>query len=180
MLFTDGTRSINLMIYQKTNADNSARPLDITAAFVEADLGEKVHDANSDEALIVEDVNAFVDWAKNRISEENARAKDFEFSVAFVEVEFEAVLDKDEQDEKAISAYQALKAQIARKKKNARQREYQKRTGYAAIAKCHKENTRLIALRFSKSADAVILSKLDSVENKTDYVRQLILNDINK
>lgn len=42
----------------------------------------------------------------------------------------------------------------------------------------HKRTMRLIGLRFHKKSDAAILMKLDSVDNKTDYVRRLILRDI--
>ena len=44
----------------------------------------------------------------------------------------------------------------------------------------HKRSMRLIGLRFHKMSDAEILRKLDSVGNKTDYIRQLILDDIEK
>ncbi len=44
----------------------------------------------------------------------------------------------------------------------------------------HKRSMRSIGLRFHKKTDAEILRKLDSVSNKTDYVRKLILNDISK
>lgn len=43
-----------------------------------------------------------------------------------------------------------------------------------------KKNSRTILLRLMKDRDKEVLAKLDSVGNKTDYIRQLILNDINQ
>lgn len=48
----------------------------------------------------------------------------------------------------------------------------------AAIARCHKENSVVITIRFSKERDAAILKKLDEVESKTGYIRELINRDI--
>ncbi len=42
----------------------------------------------------------------------------------------------------------------------------------------NKENTRCISVRYNLKNDKEILDKLDSVANKGDYIRQLILNDI--
>ena len=39
---------------------------------------------------------------------------------------------------------------------------------------------RQIALRFNRENDADVLRKMDSVPNKTDYVRQLVRDDIGK
>lgn len=71
-------------------------------------------------------------------------------------------------------------SEVARQKKNARQREYGKRTNYAANTAYLKKNARSISIRLFKNTDAEVLEKLDSVENKTDYIRQLILADIKK
>ncbi len=38
----------------------------------------------------------------------------------------------------------------------------------------------MFVTRFSKASDKLIIEKLESVENKTDYIRQLILKDIEK
>ena len=43
-----------------------------------------------------------------------------------------------------------------------------------------KENTRCINVRYHLKNDAEILEKLDSVPNKGNYIRQLILADIHK
>ena len=60
------------------------------------------------------------------------------------------------------------------------QKEYDKRTGYAAQKKYNKEHqTMRVNLAFG-DGDADVLAKLQSVENKTDYIRQLIRADIAK
>lgn len=41
-----------------------------------------------------------------------------------------------------------------------------------------KEHSRSINVRFNKEKDSQILAKLDSVPNKAEYLRQLILNDL--
>lgn len=47
-----------------------------------------------------------------------------------------------------------------------------------ANAKWDKENTRQIKFKFNKSTDADILEMLDSLENKTAYIKELIRKDI--
>ncbi len=46
-----------------------------------------------------------------------------------------------------------------------------------AVNKWQKNNTRKICLTFMVRSDADVLVKLDSVENKTDYIRRLIRAD---
>ncbi len=41
-----------------------------------------------------------------------------------------------------------------------------------------KKNCRNVMLRFFLKSDADVIAKLDSVPNKTEYVRSLILKDI--
>ncbi len=41
-----------------------------------------------------------------------------------------------------------------------------------------KENYKQVLFRFHKIEDAEVIEKLDRVRNKTDYVRELILKDI--
>lgn len=48
-----------------------------------------------------------------------------------------------------------------------------------SIKQWHRENCVSVSLRFSKISDAAVLEKLASVESKTNYIRQLILADIN-
>lgn len=43
-----------------------------------------------------------------------------------------------------------------------------------------KNHSRCINVRYNLEHDAEILAKLDSVPNKADYIRQLILEDIRK
>lgn len=57
------------------------------------------------------------------------------------------------------------------------QRGYDKQTGYAAQSKYMKERVVRVCLSFGDK-DAAIVEKLNSVENKTDYIRRLILSDI--
>ena len=49
-----------------------------------------------------------------------------------------------------------------------------------ATNKYNKKAYNAFTIRFSKQYDREVLEKLNSVENKTDYLRQLILNDIRK
>lgn len=65
-----------------------------------------------------------------------------------------------------------------RERKNARQREYNKKTKYAAQRKYDKENAVQIAIRFYTPSDDDVIERIRSVENKTDYIRQLIRKDI--
>ncbi len=68
----------------------------------------------------------------------------------------------------------------ARERKNARQREYAKRTGRAADRKYQKEKTKQYALRMFLSTDADIIDWLENKENKTGYIKQLIREDIQR
>lgn len=47
---------------------------------------------------------------------------------------------------------------------------------------CHerwlKANTKIVNVRFNVENDKLVLDKLSSVDNKADYIRQLILADI--
>ena len=60
------------------------------------------------------------------------------------------------------------------------QRDYEKRTGYAAQAKYKSENIKQIALQLNTKTDEDILQKLDSVPNKAGYIKSLIRSDIAK
>ena len=55
-------------------------------------------------------------------------------------------------------------------------KESQKR----ASAKYDKKNSRYFSLKFVIHTDGDIIEKLDSVENKNDYIRQLIREDLKK
>ena len=49
-----------------------------------------------------------------------------------------------------------------------------------ATAKYQKANMTMVTLKFHNKSDLDVINKLQSVENKTDYIRQLILKDIGK
>lgn len=49
-----------------------------------------------------------------------------------------------------------------------------------ADEKWKKANLRQIKFSFNRTGDKDVLDKLDSVENKTEYVRELIREDIKK
>lgn len=178
--FTDGLKAVDLTIYQDEISNETARPIDITLDYIKDDLSKKVFDENGEEAFVVESVEALIDWIKEQIAEDNAEAENIEYSLSFIEIDFVPVLDEDEPEEKVIADYQFLKKQTARLKKNAYQRAYAKRSGYAAANKSTKKNAKQFLIKFAKSTDAAIIEKLESVPNRNDYIRQLILNDINK
>ena len=49
-----------------------------------------------------------------------------------------------------------------------------------ATAKYQKANMKSFQIRFHNTHDRDVINKLQSVENKTDYIRQLILSDLKK
>lgn len=49
-----------------------------------------------------------------------------------------------------------------------------------ATKKYEKKNIRQILLKFHKTHEAEIIEKLDSVPSKNNYVRQLILQDLER
>ena len=46
--------------------------------------------------------------------------------------------------------------------------------------KFHRENYVRLCVRFRKASDSDVIEKLNSVPNKADYIRQLVLDDIAK
>ena len=48
----------------------------------------------------------------------------------------------------------------------------------ASVSDYQKKATRCINVRFHITNDSDVLAKLDSVENKADYIRQLVRRDI--
>lgn len=60
------------------------------------------------------------------------------------------------------------------------QRAYEQRTNNAAKQKYNRDKTRSINLRLVKSTDADIISKLDSIPNKSGYIKSLIRADLTK
>ncbi|MEE0872000.1 MAG: hypothetical protein UIH27_00840 [Ruminococcus sp.] len=71
-------------------------------------------------------------------------------------------------------------AEEARERKNARQREYAKKTHYRATTKSEKENTRRYVVKAAYSTDADIIEWLESIDNKMGYIKQLIRDDIQR
>ena len=65
-----------------------------------------------------------------------------------------------------------------RLRKNARQREYAKRTGYAAAIRSNQKNTKTINLRFTISKESDILDFLATKENVSGYLKSLIRKDM--
>ena len=60
------------------------------------------------------------------------------------------------------------------------QRDYEKRTGYAAQKKYAAKNIKKIVVDVYASTDADLLAKLESVPNKSRYIKDLIRADIKK
>lgn len=60
------------------------------------------------------------------------------------------------------------------------QKEYEKRTNYAAQRKYDKENTKSYAIRFMKKTEADLIEFLESQDNKSGYIKRLIREDMKK
>ncbi len=60
------------------------------------------------------------------------------------------------------------------------QREYAKRSGYAANARSNKKNTKVYTLRISYNIDPDIIEELEKQENKAAYLKRLIREEIKK
>lgn len=68
----------------------------------------------------------------------------------------------------------------ARERKNARQREYSKRTGYASSTKYEKDNVKRYVVKVVVNTEQDIIDRLESQENKMGYIKRLIREDIQK
>ena len=66
------------------------------------------------------------------------------------------------------------------KTKSEIQREYEKRTNYQSALKYQKEKTSVVAVRLTNSTEQDIIQKLNSVSNKSGYIKALIRADIEK
>lgn len=64
--------------------------------------------------------------------------------------------------------------------KREHQKNYEKKTGYAAQAKYTKENTRQYIIRVMKNTELDIIEWLDRQVNKSGYIKSLIRADMNK
>jgi len=56
--------------------------------------------------------------------------------------------------------------------------EEKKRATLEKVARYQKKAMTSYCVRFHNASDKLVLDKLNRVENKTDYIRQLILKDI--
>lgn len=72
----------------------------------------------------------------------------------------------------------ALTDEERRERKNARQREYAKRTGYAAQAKSQKKTQKMFGVKFSYATDGDLIEFLENMKNRNDYIRQLVRADM--
>ena len=71
----------------------------------------------------------------------------------------------------------------ARQRKNARQREYTKKTNFAAQKKyneAHKDDSIFFTVRVTKSKDGDMLEFLEQFESRSGYVKQLIREDMER
>lgn len=75
---------------------------------------------------------------------------------------------------------QTLTQEEARERKNARQRDYAKRTHYKANTESFKRNGKRYVLNLSYSTNADIIEKLESEPNVMGYLKRLIREDIAK
>lgn len=64
--------------------------------------------------------------------------------------------------------------------KNARQREYAKKTRFGSNTKYNKENTKRYTLSVMINTEQDIIDQLESVANKNGYIKGLIRDDIAK
>jgi hypothetical protein len=64
------------------------------------------------------------------------------------------------------------------KTKSEIQKDYLKRTGYAANKRYNKENTKVYAVRLVINTEQDIINQLESVDNKSGYIKSLIRADI--
>lgn len=67
-----------------------------------------------------------------------------------------------------------------RERKNARQAEYARKTGYASNAKYNKERGTSVAFRLFSPQDDDVLQKLSQVPSKAGYIKELIRKDISE
>lgn len=72
---------------------------------------------------------------------------------------------------------------MAKKKENRGRKKVltakqRKTNALVANERWRKANTKIVTVRFRLEEDKNVLEKLDSVANKTDYIRNLIINDI--
>ena len=67
-----------------------------------------------------------------------------------------------------------------RERKNARQKEYEKETNFAAINKYNKEHTKSYAIRFFMVSEQDLIEYLEAQPNKAGYIKRLIREDMER
>lgn len=83
-------------------------------------------------------------------------------------------------EEKGKTKRVPLTEEEKRERKNARQKNYEKETGYAAQIKYQKEKMKPYTIRLSTVTEQDIIDRLDSQDNKAGYVKRLIREDIER
>ena len=65
-----------------------------------------------------------------------------------------------------------------RERKNARQREYARRTGYMSNNKYNKEHSVSFAFKLYDTKDGAIIDYLNAIPNKASYLKELVKKDM--
>ena len=69
---------------------------------------------------------------------------------------------------------------MSEKSKSQKNLEYLKKTRYKSQTECEKKNAVRYTIKVFKNTDPDIIAKLDSIDNKSGYIKQLIRDDIEK
>ena len=72
----------------------------------------------------------------------------------------------------------ALSEEEKRQRKNAYQRAYNKRTHNAASNKSQKKTQKMFGVKFSYASDGDLIEYLEGIQNRNDYIRQLVRADM--
>ena len=59
------------------------------------------------------------------------------------------------------------------------QKDYERRTGHAAINKYNKEKTVTLSIRLMKNTEADLIEYIEKQQNKAGYIKKLIREDMN-
>lgn len=81
-------------------------------------------------------------------------------------------------EEKGKTKRVPLTEEEKRERKNARQREYAKETGYAANEKYIKSHVKRYVVNVVMTTEADIIEQLEKQDNKMGYIKKLIREDI--
>ena len=72
----------------------------------------------------------------------------------------------------------ALTDEEKRARKNARQKEYDKKTNYASQQRYAKQNVRQFTFRFMMNTERDMIEHLEKQPNKSGYIKALIKKDM--